>query len=164
MTTNAQQVPESQRFTLPDGATLAYDVFGAEHLSKGKVPLVMFVGGGCLRSDWGPLFPSIYTKRPGKSWVGCMVGLVCVNERQFWCLTIGGLARTDKGGESRCANVGLHRGIGDSTYSTPERNDQITMEIMARDAVALIEHIGWENVDILGFSMGGTKVPSRRHS
>lgn len=46
--------------------------------------------------------------------------------------------------------------MGDSTYSTPARNDDINIEMMARDLFALIEHLGWNDIDILGFSMGGT--------
>ena len=46
--------------------------------------------------------------------------------------------------------------MGESTYSTPDRTDEITIGMMARDAVALVEHVGWKDVDMLGFSMGGT--------
>ncbi|KAF8517151.1 hypothetical protein BU17DRAFT_67076 [Hysterangium stoloniferum] len=48
-----------------------------------------------------------------------------------------------------------HRGIGLSTYSTPEKNDKITLELMARDLLALLTYLGWKEVDIIGFSMGG---------
>ncbi|KAF8521054.1 Alpha/Beta hydrolase protein [Gautieria morchelliformis] len=48
-----------------------------------------------------------------------------------------------------------HRGIGDSTYSTPDKNDDSTIVSMARDLLALVEHVGWKDVNILGFSMGG---------
>lgn len=52
------------------------------------------------------------------------------------------------------------RGIGDSTYATSERNDKLTLDMMARDAMALIDHVGWKDVDILGFSMGGMTLSS----
>ncbi|KAL0946569.1 hypothetical protein HGRIS_012772 [Hohenbuehelia grisea] len=39
-----------------------------------------------------------------------------------------------------------HRGMGDSTYSTPEMNDVITIESMARDLVMLLEFLGWKEV------------------
>ncbi|KAF8586614.1 alpha/beta-hydrolase [Ramaria rubella] len=48
-----------------------------------------------------------------------------------------------------------HRGIGESTYSTPGKDEDISIESMARDLLALIQHVGWKNVDVLGFSMGG---------
>jgi pimeloyl-ACP methyl ester carboxylesterase len=56
---------------------------------------------------------------------------------------------------SRCADAGLYRGMGESTYATPERSDKMSLESLTRDAIALIEHVGWKDVDILGFSMGG---------
>lgn len=43
-----------------------------------------------------------------------------------------------------------NRGVGASTGSTPR-----TIEVMAQDAVAFIEALGFEQVDLLGFSMGG---------
>ncbi|MFF7648136.1 alpha/beta fold hydrolase [Streptomyces canus] len=43
-----------------------------------------------------------------------------------------------------------NRGVGASTGSTPK-----TIEEMAKDAVAFIRALGLEQVDILGFSMGG---------
>ena len=43
-----------------------------------------------------------------------------------------------------------NRGIGASGGSTPD-----TIEAMARDAVAFIRALGFEQVDLLGFSLGG---------
>ena len=43
-----------------------------------------------------------------------------------------------------------NRGIGASAGSTPD-----TVEAMARDAVAFIRALGFEQVDLLGFSLGG---------
>jgi pimeloyl-ACP methyl ester carboxylesterase len=43
-----------------------------------------------------------------------------------------------------------NRGVGASTGATPR-----TIEAMAQDAVAFIEALGFEQVDLLGFSMGG---------
>jgi pimeloyl-ACP methyl ester carboxylesterase len=43
-----------------------------------------------------------------------------------------------------------NRGVGASTGSTPR-----TIEAMAQDAVAFIRALGLEQVDLLGFSMGG---------
>ncbi|KAL4248876.1 polyketide transferase af380 family protein [Abortiporus biennis] len=49
-----------------------------------------------------------------------------------------------------------HRGIGQSTYSTPAEGDSITIESMARDVVDLISGIGLTKVAICGYSMGGS--------
>lgn len=43
-----------------------------------------------------------------------------------------------------------HRGIGASGGSAP-----LTVDEMARDAIALIQTLGFEKVDLLGFSLGG---------
>jgi pimeloyl-ACP methyl ester carboxylesterase len=43
-----------------------------------------------------------------------------------------------------------NRGVGASEGSTPD-----TIEAMARDAVAFIRVLGYDRVDLLGFSMGG---------
>ena len=43
-----------------------------------------------------------------------------------------------------------NRGVGASSGSTPN-----TIEAMAKDAVAFIRALGLEQVDLLGFSMGG---------
>src|SRR5438270_2057790 len=43
-----------------------------------------------------------------------------------------------------------NRGVGASQGSTPDR-----VEAMARDAVTFIQALGFEQVDLLGFSMGG---------
>lgn len=43
-----------------------------------------------------------------------------------------------------------NRGVGGSGGSTPD-----TIEAMARDAVAFIRALGFEKVDLLGFSLGG---------
>lgn len=47
------------------------------------------------------------------------------------------------------------RGIGLSTFSTPEKADKFDIESLARDAVALIESFKWPEVDIVALSMGG---------
>ncbi|KZP21122.1 alpha/beta-hydrolase [Athelia psychrophila] len=48
-----------------------------------------------------------------------------------------------------------HRGMGESTYSTADKNDDITTESMARDLVFLVQYLGWKELTICGFSMGG---------
>ncbi|KAL0946550.1 hypothetical protein HGRIS_012755 [Hohenbuehelia grisea] len=48
-----------------------------------------------------------------------------------------------------------HRGIGNSKYSSEFQDDSITIESLARDLLCLLTHLGWEQVSICGFSMGG---------
>lgn len=48
-----------------------------------------------------------------------------------------------------------NRGMGKSSYSTPSNGDQITVESMARDLLELVAHLGWTEIALCGFSMGG---------
>ncbi|KAF9068297.1 Alpha/Beta hydrolase protein [Rhodocollybia butyracea] len=77
---------------------------------------------------------------------------------------IGGVSST-RGDWQRLANAMAlkrpvliydHRGIGDSTYSTPARDDDITIELMARDLLALLQYLKFSEVSLCAFSMGGT--------
>ncbi|KAJ3841103.1 Alpha/Beta hydrolase protein [Lentinula raphanica] len=49
-----------------------------------------------------------------------------------------------------------HRGIGDSSYSTASKDDDITIELMARDLLFLLQFLKFEELALCGFSMGGT--------
>ncbi|KAJ6563221.1 Alpha/Beta hydrolase protein [Mycena sp. CBHHK59/15] len=79
---------------------------------------------------------------------------------------VGGMASTREDwirlsmvwAESRPVLVYDHRGMGDSTCSVPDEVDEFTMETLARDLAFLIGHLGWKDVAILGFSMGGVVV------
>jgi len=48
-----------------------------------------------------------------------------------------------------------HRGMGDSSYSTSARDDEVTIESLARDLLYLLISLGWKEIAICGFSMGG---------
>jgi hypothetical protein len=55
---------------LPDGAALAYDIFGLEQLGKGRrLPLVLIGGKSSIKIDWDRLVPSLSQKRTSMS--GC---------------------------------------------------------------------------------------------
>ncbi|KAJ7492000.1 Alpha/Beta hydrolase protein [Mycena latifolia] len=60
--------------------------------------------------------------------------------------------------QSRPVLIYDHRGIGDSTYSSAQGTDEITMESLAHDLAFLIAHLRWPEVAICGFSMGGVVV------
>ena len=47
-----------------------------------------------------------------------------------------------------------HRGIGDSSLS-PAGDDEISIETLARDLLALLVHLNWKEVALCGYSMGG---------
>jgi len=50
--------------TLPDGAKLAYNVFGSEHVSHAK-PIVLVGGVSSLKGDWERLSTALAKNRPG---------------------------------------------------------------------------------------------------
>ncbi|GJJ10893.1 hypothetical protein Clacol_005121 [Clathrus columnatus] len=51
-------------FTLPDGAKLAYDVFGEEHLNKREtLPIILIGGVSSTKVDWDRLIPHVSKKR-----------------------------------------------------------------------------------------------------
>ena len=45
--------------------------------------------------------------------------------------------------------------MGESTYANEDRDDHITVESMARDLLILLQSLGWKELAICGFSMGG---------
>ncbi|KAJ7264981.1 Alpha/Beta hydrolase protein [Mycena haematopus] len=98
---------------LPDGAKLAFEILGAEHLGQTS-PIVLVGGVSSLAGDWERLSNSLAHVRP-----------VLVYD---------------------------HRGMGDSKLAGDE---QFTMELLARDLLFLLESLGWKELSICGFSMGG---------
>lgn len=76
-------------------------------------------------------------------------------------LLIMGMAATHNAWQAQVETLAAHgdtdilvfdnRGVGES--STPPGG--YTTEVMARDALALIDHVRWEDAHIIGFSMGG---------
>ncbi|KAJ7024282.1 Alpha/Beta hydrolase protein [Mycena alexandri] len=99
--------------TLPDGAQLAFEVLGFEHLDR-RTPIVLIGGVSSLRGDWERLSTSLAQVRP-----------VLVYD---------------------------HRGMGDSKLASDEN---LTMELLARDLLFLLQHLKWKELAICGFSMGG---------
>ncbi|PWN51233.1 alpha/beta-hydrolase [Violaceomyces palustris] len=47
-----------------------------------------------------------------------------------------------------------HRGIG-ASYTPEDWDYELSLEIMGLDAIELVKSLGWNRIDILGFSMGG---------
>ncbi|KAE9397386.1 alpha/beta-hydrolase [Gymnopus androsaceus JB14] len=103
--------------TLPDGASLAYELLGSMWLGH-REPIVLIGGVSSLRGDWDRLAKPLAQTRP-----------VLIYD---------------------------HRGIGDSSYSTPASDDEITVELMARDLLFLLQSLKFTEVALCGFSMGGT--------
>jgi hypothetical protein len=49
------------------------------------------------------------------------------------------------------------RGMGDSTFS-PRGDEEITIELYARDILDLLIHLQWRQIALCGFSLGGTYI------
>ncbi|KAJ7074027.1 Alpha/Beta hydrolase protein [Mycena amicta] len=107
----------SSTLTLPDGASLGFDIIGAEHL-KTKSPIVLVGGVSSLRGDWDRLSTALGRVRP-----------VLVYD---------------------------HRGMGGSKLAN--KDERQTIELLARDLLFLLEHLGWKELSLCGFSMGGVIV------
>ncbi|THU97669.1 alpha/beta-hydrolase [Dendrothele bispora CBS 962.96] len=117
--------PFTATFTTPDGALLTYEIAGKEHLQKAPERK-----------------PFIFV---------CGMS----NRRCDFDTLVPVIART-RPGESTILIILLtydHRGIGDSKL--PKGNNAISIEIMAKDLMHLISHLGWKQVVVCGFSMGG---------
>lgn len=46
-----------------------------------------------------------------------------------------------------------NRGIGSSRIPVELEDDDYTVEDMAQDVIDLVNHVGWREIDLLGFSM-----------
>ncbi|KAJ7735263.1 Alpha/Beta hydrolase protein [Mycena maculata] len=99
---------------LHDGAQIAFEVLGAEHLEQ-TTPIVLVGGVSSLRGDWERLANSLARVRP-----------VLIYD---------------------------HRGMGNSKLV--DRDDELTIEVLARDLLGLLQYLRWEELAICGFSMGG---------
>ena len=58
-------MPPHSAFTLPDGASLAYEVLGAQFLGR-KEPIVLVNGMTTTLGDWERLANSLSEVRPGE--------------------------------------------------------------------------------------------------
>lgn len=78
-----------------------------------------------------------------------------------WGPQIRGLAGTDRPNDGGAAGGGDgvevcafdNRGAGRSSVHADK--SEYTTEIMAKDAIALLDHLGWERAHVIGHSMGG---------
>ncbi|KAF8077746.1 Alpha/Beta hydrolase protein [Lyophyllum atratum] len=98
---------------LPDGAMLAYELYGSFHLGV-KTPIVLICGMSALRHDYERLSRGLAQTRP-----------VLIYD---------------------------HRGMGNSTLAG---NEDITIEMLARDLLFLLTTLRWKDISICGYSMGG---------
>ncbi|EFI28338.1 hypothetical protein CC1G_13868 [Coprinopsis cinerea okayama7 len=100
---------------LPDGARLAYQVLGSQHLNS-AIPLVLICGMSSLKTDFVRLTETLV--------------------------------------ETHTVLLYDHRGMGGSKL-TEAGDEDLSIELMARDLLRLVSHLGWSKVALIGYSMGG---------
>ncbi|KAI3756940.1 hypothetical protein L6452_04472 [Arctium lappa] len=113
-----------------NGIKIFYRTYGA-----GPVKILMIIGLAATHDSWNPQIEGL-------------VGTVKPNDDDNRSSSDGGY--NDKGIEV-CAFD--NRGVGRS--SIPTKRSEYTTRIMAKDAIALMDHLGWKKAHVIGHSMGG---------
>ncbi|GLT48252.1 hypothetical protein SLA2020_218870 [Shorea laevis] len=106
---------------------------------RGPTKVLLIIGLAGTQDSWGPQIKGLTgTDRP--------------NEGE----TIVGDGKPDRAGNEGGRGVEVcafdNRGMGRS--SVPTRKSQYTTEIMAKDAIAVLDHLGWKKAHVFGHSMG----------
>ncbi|XP_022922280.1 uncharacterized protein LOC111430308 isoform X2 [Cucurbita moschata] len=118
-----------------------YRIYG-----RGLTKVLLITGLAGTHDSWGPQIKGfIGTDVPNEDGDRDVVG-----DRDATGLGEG-VTFENGGGIEVCAFD--NRGMGRS--SVPTKKSAYTTKIMAKDAIALLDHLGWEKAHILGHSMGG---------
>lgn len=112
-----------------NGIKIFYRTYG-----KGPIKVLMIIGLAGTHDSWGPQIKGL-------------VGTVRPNDEES-----PGDDPSDGGeaGVEVCAFD--NRGMGRS--SVPTKKSEYTTSIMAKDAIALMDHLGWKKAHVFGHSMG----------
>ncbi|KAL0400585.1 UNVERIFIED_CONTAM: putative aminoacrylate hydrolase RutD [Sesamum latifolium] len=115
-----------------NGIKIFYRTYG-----KGPVKVLMIIGLAGTHDSWGPQIKGL-------------VGTLTPNDEE-----LPADDRSNGDGEvgadmEVCAFD--NRGMGRS--SVPTKKSEYTTRIMAKDAIALMDHLGWEKAHVFGHSMG----------
>ncbi|XP_030532333.1 putative aminoacrylate hydrolase RutD isoform X1 [Rhodamnia argentea] len=113
------------------GMEIFYRTYG-----RGPVKVLLIIGLAGTHGSWGPQ-------------VGGLAGTVQPNDEVLGAALDGGAGAGDNGVEV-CAFD--NRGAGRS--SVPTDKSEYTTKIMAKDAIDLLDHLGWERAHVIGHSMG----------
>ncbi|GAA0149702.1 hydrolase [Lithospermum erythrorhizon] len=112
-----------------NGINIFYTTYG-----HGHVKVLMIIGLAGTHDSWGPQIKGL-------------TGTLTPNSDM---LPDGG-NNFEEDGVEVCAFD--NRGVGQS--SVPTKKSQYTTSIMAKDAIALMDHLGWRKAHVFGHSMGG---------
>ncbi|GKV25583.1 hypothetical protein SLEP1_g34996 [Rubroshorea leprosula] len=106
---------------------------------RGPTKVLLIIGLAGTHDSWGPQIKGL-------------TGTDRANEGE----TIAGDGKPDGAGNDGGRGVEVcafdNRGMGRS--SVPTRKSQYTTEIMAKDAIAVLDHLGWKKAHVFGHSMG----------
>ncbi|KAF8008414.1 hypothetical protein BT93_K2174 [Corymbia citriodora subsp. variegata] len=117
-----------------NGIKLFYRTYG-----RGPVKVLLIIGLAGTHESWGPQIRGL-------------AGTDAPND--------GGAAAVDGGAENESGGDGSgievcafdNRGMGRS--SVPTKKSSYTTRIMAKDAIAIMDHLGWKEAHVFGHSMG----------
>eukprot|EP01135_Chromosphaera_perkinsii_P004090 Nk52_evm9s269 gene=Nk52_evmTU9s269 len=115
-----------------EGVPLYYEVHG-----RGSQKVLLVMGLGCTANSWH--LQTHYLSRPERNCQVCVFDNRGCGRSGFPALRLG---RRPSGSE---------KGEGESTFG----GLRTTTAVMAEDAVALIDFLGWERIHLVGISMGG---------
>uniref|UniRef100_A0A5B6ZE68 AB hydrolase-1 domain-containing protein n=1 Tax=Davidia involucrata TaxID=16924 RepID=A0A5B6ZE68_DAVIN len=118
-----------------NGVKIFYRKYG-----HGSVKVLMIIGLAGTHDSWGPQIKGL-------------TGTVTPNDDELSAVDGNPAedgAAGDNGGVEVCAFD--NRGMGRS--SVPTKKSEYTTKIMAKDAIAIMDHLGWRKAHVFGHSMG----------
>ncbi|KAG9448213.1 hypothetical protein H6P81_014341 [Aristolochia fimbriata] len=125
-----QQGVGGERMISDDGIRIFYHLYG-----RGRTKVLFISGLASTHECWSPQLRGLLgTDKPNDD-----DGSGCIDERD-----------EEEDGIQVCAFD--NRGVGQS--SIPMKKSDYTTTIMAQDALALMDHLGWSKAHVVGHSMG----------
>ncbi|XAR71616.1 Carboxylesterase [Bertholletia excelsa] len=121
-----------------NGLKLFYRTYGG-----GPVKILMIIGLAGTHNSWRPQIKGL-------------TGTVTPNDDQLTAadLEVAAQVLGDENGDAGLEVCAFdNRGMGHS--SVPTKKSEYTTTIMAKDAIALMDHLGWRKAHVIGHSMGG---------
>ncbi|XP_030549159.1 putative aminoacrylate hydrolase RutD [Rhodamnia argentea] len=117
-----------------NGIKLFYRTYG-----RGPVKVLLIIGLAGTHESWGPQIRGL-------------TGTDAPNDGDS--AAVEGGADNESGGDSSGIEVCAfdNRGMGRS--SVPTKKSSYTTKIMAKDAIAIMDHLGWKEAHVFGHSMG----------
>ncbi|KAK4793299.1 hypothetical protein SAY86_023734 [Trapa natans] len=120
------------------GVKLFYRTYGC-----GPVKVLLIIGLAGTHDSWDPQIRGL-------------TGVDTPNDGEFGAAGRGPDGATESEGGSSSGGIEVcafdNRGMGRS--SVPTKKSSYTTKIMAKDAIALMDHLGWKGAHVFGHSMG----------